>query len=102
MRSLQHKAIDASSDVRTFPMYEDEMKTTEADYATRTWFRVGATLVAIGEIVYIVAGSLHAGHGDPNDHAAVFADYAASASWTMVHLGQFVAFGAQQYERLNQ
>ena len=56
------------------------------------WLRLGAALVVVGEIAYIVAGSLHPGHEDPNNHAAVFAEYAASASWTMVHLAQFVAF----------
>jgi hypothetical protein len=33
---------------------------------------------------------LHPGRADANDHAAAFAEYAANASWTAVHLGQFV------------
>ena len=56
------------------------------------WLRLAAVLVVVGEIAYIVAGSFHAGHEDPNNHEAVFAEYAASASWTIVHLGQFIAF----------
>ncbi len=35
--------------------------------------------------------SFHAAHENPNDHHAVFAEYAASQSWIAVHLGQFAA-----------
>src|SRR5919107_951423 len=34
------------------------------------------------------ATQLHA-DGDANDHPAVFAEYAGSGIWTVVHLGQF-------------
>jgi hypothetical protein len=67
-------------------------KSEEAAVTDRGWLRLGAALVVVGEIAYIVAGSLHPGHEDPNNHPAVFAEYAASATWTMVHLGQFMAF----------
>jgi len=32
---------------------------------------------------------LHPAHENPNNHSAAFAEYAASANWTPVHLGQF-------------
>jgi len=35
--------------------------------------------------------SFHASHENPNDHQAVFAEYAASDNWIAVHLGQFAA-----------
>ena len=41
-------------------------------------------------LVTAVAGFLHPEGPDPNDHQAIFAVYAASNSWTAVHLGQFV------------
>jgi uncharacterized protein DUF4386 len=52
--------------------------------------RLSAALLFIGELVSIVAGILHPSHEIPNNHVAVFAEYATSASWTAVHLGQFV------------
>ena len=35
--------------------------------------------------------TLHAAHENPNNHHAVFAEYAASGNWIAVHLGQFAA-----------
>jgi hypothetical protein len=55
----------------------------------RTAIRLSAVLVAAGFIFYVVVGLLHAG-GPANNHPVVFAIYASSASWTAVHLGQFV------------
>src|SRR3954451_10177472 len=46
----------------------------------RTTLRLSAAL--------LVVGLLHPG-GPANNHRVLFADYAASASWTAVHLGQF-------------
>jgi hypothetical protein len=40
-------------------------------------------------LVFILVGLLHP-DGNANDHPAVFAEYAASGSWKLVHLGQFV------------
>jgi hypothetical protein len=34
--------------------------------------------------------SLHIEGPDPNSHQTIFAIYAASQSWTPVHLGQFI------------
>ena len=58
--------------------------------AERTSLRLAALLLLAGVLVTAVAGFLHPEGPDPNDHLAVFAVYAASKSWTAVHLGQFV------------
>jgi hypothetical protein len=52
--------------------------------------RLAAVLLLIGVVVTAIAGFLHAEGPDPNDHQAVFSVYAASGSWTVVHLGQFI------------
>ena len=52
--------------------------------------RLAAVLLLAGVLVTAIAGFLHAEGADPNDHQAVFAIYAASQSWTAVHLGQFI------------
>lgn len=50
--------------------------------------RLSAVLLAVGFFLYVMMGLLHPG-GPANNHRAVFAEYAASAGWTAVHLGQF-------------
>lgn len=50
--------------------------------------RLAATLLLVGQLLYILVTQLHPG-GDANNHPAVFAEYAGSGSWTAVHLGQF-------------
>lgn len=50
--------------------------------------RLSAVLLAAGFVLYVVVGLLHPG-GPANNHTVVFAEYAGSASWTAVHLGQF-------------
>jgi hypothetical protein len=55
----------------------------------RKTLRLSAVLLVVGFIFYVVVGLLHAG-GPANNHPVVFAIYAGSASWTAVHLGQFV------------
>jgi hypothetical protein len=52
--------------------------------------RLPATLLVVGQVLYIVITLFHTG-GDANDHHSIFAAYAASASWTADHLGQFAA-----------
>ena len=52
--------------------------------------RVAATLLLVGQLLYIVITQFHAG-GDANNHPAVFAAYAGSGIWTAVHVGQFAA-----------
>ena len=56
----------------------------------RSLLRLSATLVVIGEVLFALVTALHPGREDPNNHPAVFAEYASSASWIAVHFGQFV------------
>lgn len=51
-------------------------------------FRLSAVLLVAGFVLHVVAGLFHA-DGPANNHTVVFAEYAASAIWTAVHLGQF-------------
>jgi hypothetical protein len=55
----------------------------------RTTLRLSVALLAVGFVVYVLAGLLHTG-GPANNHRVVFAAYASSGDWTAVHLGQFV------------
>lgn len=55
-----------------------------------TSLRLPATLLLLGQVLYIVVTQFHTG-GDANNHPAIFAAYAASGSWTAVHVGQFAA-----------
>ena len=52
--------------------------------------RLSATLLLMGQLLYIVITQFHTG-GDANNHPAIFAAYAGSGIWTAVHLGQFAA-----------
>src|SRR4051794_39627881 len=52
--------------------------------------RLAAILLLAGELLSLLAGILHPAQANPNDHPAVFAEYASSANWTAVHVGQFV------------
>ena len=52
--------------------------------------RLAAVLLFAGVVVTAIAGFLHAEGPEANDHQTVFALYAASQSWTAVHLGQFI------------
>ena len=54
----------------------------------RQSLRLSATLLLVGQLLYIVVTQFHA-DGDANIHPAVFAEYAGSGIWTAVHLGQF-------------
>ncbi len=54
----------------------------------RTSLRLSATLLLVGQLLYIVVTQFHTA-GDANDHPAIFAAYAGSGIWTAVHLGQF-------------
>ena len=51
--------------------------------------RLSATLLLVGQLLYIVVTLFHTG-GDGNNHPAIFAAYAASGTWTAVHVAQFV------------
>jgi hypothetical protein len=52
--------------------------------------RLAAVLLVAGVLVTAIAGFLHPEGADANDHSTIFAIYAASRSWTAVHLGQFI------------
>jgi hypothetical protein len=52
--------------------------------------RLAAVLILAGVLVTAIAGFLHPEGADANDHPTIFAIYAASQSWTAVHLGQFI------------
>ncbi|MFL6046213.1 MAG: hypothetical protein ACJ72M_13970 [Propionibacteriaceae bacterium] len=52
--------------------------------------RLAAVLLLAGVVVTAIAGFLHPEGADANDHQSIFAIYAASQSWTVVHLGQFI------------
>lgn len=56
----------------------------------RPSLRPSAALLLVGQLLYIVITQFHTG-GDANNHPAIFAAYAASGSWTAVHVGQFAA-----------
>jgi len=58
--------------------------------ADRKLLRLSVTLLFIGTLVSEVASLLHPHRENPNNHIAVFAEYAHSADWTAVHIGQFV------------
>jgi hypothetical protein len=65
-------------------------QTTESDGATvdRTTLRMAATLLLVGQLLYIVVTQFHAG-GAANDHPEIFAKYAGSQPWGAVHALQF-------------
>jgi hypothetical protein len=58
--------------------------------ADRSLLRLSATLVVIGELLFALVTALFHPDGDANNHPAVFAEYASSASYTAVHFVQFV------------
>ena len=53
--------------------------------------RTGTVLMLAGIAVEYAVSELHPSHEDPDDHHAVFPEYAASDDWIAVHLGQFAA-----------
>jgi hypothetical protein len=54
----------------------------------RASLRLAAGLLLAGQLLYVVVTLFHPG-GEANDHAAIFAAYAASDVWTGVHVVQF-------------
>ncbi len=61
--------------------------------------RLAAGLLLAGVLVTAIAGFLHPEGADPNDHRTIFAIYAASQSWTAVHLGQFIGMRVDPLRR---
>ena len=58
--------------------------------ANHKLIRLSATLLFVGELFSLLVGFLHPARENPNNHSAVFVEYANSTNWTAVHLGQFV------------
>jgi len=56
----------------------------------RRSLRLPATLLLVGQVLYVLVTQLHA-DGPANNHAVVFAEYAANDIWTAVHVAQFVS-----------
>src|SRR3954470_22997329 len=54
----------------------------------RTSLRLSATLLLVGQLLYVLVTLLHTG-GEANNHPAIFAAYAGSGIWTAVHVAQF-------------
>jgi hypothetical protein len=70
------------------------IRTADVPVATvegRTAVRAGTALVLGGGVAEYAVTTLHPHSAQPNDHAAAFAEYAASDDWIAVHLGQFAA-----------
>jgi hypothetical protein len=63
-----------------------------APAADQRSLRLAAVLLIVGVLFSFAVGLQHPGREDPNDHPAVFTEYAADPGWTAVHLGQFVGF----------
>jgi hypothetical protein len=59
--------------------------------SSRGSLRPAGLLLLAGVVVELAAEAAHPHHEAPNDHQAVFAEYAASADWLWVHLAQFGA-----------
>jgi hypothetical protein len=54
----------------------------------RMSLRLSATLLLVGQLLYVLITLLHTG-GEANNHPAIFAAYAGSGIWTAVHVAQF-------------
>ena len=59
--------------------------------AARTSARTAGALILAGTGVTVLGEIAHPHEVPPNDHAAVFAEYAGSTDWLWVHLAQFAA-----------
>lgn len=66
--------------------------TNPARTQRRMLLRTGATLIVVGAVASLAVEPFHPSHEPPNNHPAVFAEYAASHNWIAVHLAQFGAF----------
>jgi hypothetical protein len=66
-----------------------DLGTQQSLLADRKFLRLAATLLLVGELLYVVIGLFHPDRGNANSHSITFAEYANSAQWTAIHLGQF-------------
>jgi hypothetical protein len=55
----------------------------------RTLIRLAGTLLIAGMVSNFVVSAFHPFTEDPNDHPAVFTEYATDDGWKAVHFGQF-------------
>lgn len=62
--------------------------------APRALARIGAVSALLGAVVFCVCTLLHPSASAPNDLPTALAEYAASAHWIGIHLGQFVGIAA--------
>lgn len=56
----------------------------------RLVLRMAAVAGVAGIVLQVVMDQLHPAQAPPNDSAAAFREYAASGSWTYVHIGQYL------------
>ena len=56
--------------------------------ASSPLLRLAAALLLVGQVLYVVVTLFHTG-GPANDHPTIFAAYAGSSDWTVVHVVQF-------------
>lgn len=69
---------------------EDAMSGNGPPATELRWaMKLAGSLLVGGALVGLIAGSFHAGTANPNDHAAVFKEYAGSDVWTAVHIALF-------------
>jgi hypothetical protein len=74
------------------------MSTTRTPERVRTFrstrrlqLTAAGVLILIGAITNTIISRFHPSEQDPNNHPAVFAEYAASTDWIWVHYAQFAA-----------
>ncbi|TPI74655.1 hypothetical protein [Mesorhizobium sp. B2-8-9] len=61
---------------------------TNVESDRRPALRLSASLLLVGQILYVIVTLFHAG-GDANNHPVIFEGYAASGAWAVVHVAQF-------------
>jgi hypothetical protein len=71
----------------SFAQAQENARISTADYRS---LRLAAVLLFVGELLFVLAGIFHPARENANQHHAAFTEYAHSADWTLVHLGQFV------------
>lgn len=57
----------------------------------RVLLKLAGSLLVAGSILVQAVTAFHPSREDPNDHPAVFAEYADADGWEVVHFGQFGA-----------
>jgi hypothetical protein len=66
-----------------------DLPTLDLSEVRRRMLGRAVSLLAAGEVLFLVSGLFHPDHAHANDHHEAFAEYAASKHWTLVHIGQF-------------